>query len=57
MRTLAQIISWLSCVGTILPSILFYYGSMDLPQVKTWMLVASCVWFVVTPLWMERKAG
>jgi hypothetical protein len=56
MRTIAQIISWLALVGSILPALLFYVDRMGLPEVKLWMLVSTAVWFVATPLWMERKA-
>jgi hypothetical protein len=56
MRTIAQIISWLALVGSILPALLFYVDRMGLPEVKLWMLISTAVWFVATPLWMERKA-
>ncbi len=55
MRRVAQIVSGLALVGTILPAVLFVGGSLELAQVKTWMLVGTIVWFVATPLWMERK--
>ncbi len=54
-RTLAQIVSWAAFAGSIAPALLFYVDRMTLPQVKFWMLVATVVWFVATPLWMERK--
>jgi hypothetical protein len=56
MKTVAQLISWLALAGTILPALLFFGGSIGLPQVKVWMLIATVLWFVATPLWMERKA-
>lgn len=55
MRRITQIVSGLALVGTILPAVLFLGGSLELAQVKTWMFVATVVWFVATPLWMERK--
>ena len=55
MRTLAQIISWLALAGSILPALLFYVDRMALSEVKLWMLISTAVWFVATPLWMERK--
>ena len=39
------------------PPLLFFAGRLDLPQVKLWMLVATVLWFVATPFWMERKRG
>lgn len=55
MRTVLQAISWIALVATILPSILFLQGSMDLDRAKLVMLLATIVWFVATPLWMGRK--
>jgi hypothetical protein len=57
MRPIAQIISWIALAATILPSLLYLNGSMELPTVKTWMLVATVVWFAATPLWMDRKTS
>ena len=54
-RTLAQVISWIALAGSIVPALLFYVDRMSLPQVKLWMLVATVLWFVATPFWMERK--
>ena len=56
MRRAAQVASGLALVGTILPAVLFFASRLDLDQVKAWMLAATVVWFVATPLWMDRKA-
>jgi hypothetical protein len=56
-KRLAQLVSVLALVGTILPALLFFAGRIPLEQVKFWMLVAALFWFVATPLWMEHKAG
>lgn len=55
MRTLLQVISWLACIGTIFPSVLFLLDMANLQQVQWLMLVATIAWFVATPLWMGRK--
>jgi hypothetical protein len=55
MKSIAQIISWLALAGTIVPPLLFMADKLPLPQVKAWMLVATILWFVATPIWMERK--
>ncbi len=55
MRVAAQIASSLALAGTILPAVLFFAGRLELDQVKVWMLAATVVWFVATPLWMERE--
>jgi hypothetical protein len=57
MRRLLQGISWLACLLTIVPSFLFLVNRMGLEHVKLWMLGATIVWFVVTPLWMGREHG
>lgn len=54
MKPVAQFASAAALIGTILPAVLFITGRLDLDQVKAWMLTATVVWFVVTPLWMER---
>ncbi len=55
MRTLAQIVSWIAIVGTILPSVLYLFERIALGPCKWAMLVATIVWFAVTPFWMGRS--
>ena len=57
MRTIAQIISWLSLVALTLPSILYLTGSMELDTVKKIMLIASLVWFLSATPWMWKEKG
>ena len=54
MRIVFQILSWLALAGTLLPSVMFLGGVLELDKVKTVMLVATMVWFVCTPVWMGR---
>ena len=54
MKTAARFVSLVALAGTILPSVLFFTGQMDLDATKLWMLVATIVWFGATPLWMDR---
>ncbi len=56
MKPLLQLISWLALAGTILPSIFYFLGSMELDTVKWSMLLATIVWFVTTPFWMEHNS-
>jgi len=37
------------------PPFLFCLGRMELDTVKTTMLAATVLWFVITPFWMGRK--
>jgi hypothetical protein len=47
-------VSRLALVATIAPAMLFAAGAIDLDQTKVAMLAATLVWFIVTPLWMDR---
>lgn len=55
-RRLAQLVSSIAFLGTITPAVLFAFGTMTLDQVKLWTLVATGVWYVATPVWMDRPA-
>jgi hypothetical protein len=58
IKNIAQIVSWLSLVILIMPSVLFLMGTFSsLDQVKLVMLAATVVWFVSTPLWMWKEKG
>lgn len=57
MKTLAKIISYASLAAVIVPPVIFLAGGMPLDALKTVMLVATVVWFVATPVWMEHEAG
>jgi hypothetical protein len=54
-RIFLQTISAIALAGTIAPSLLYLAGRMELGASKAWLLAATIVWFVVTPLWMGRK--
>ncbi len=47
MKTLIQLIGYISIIVLIVPSILFLGGKMELARAKTIMLLATFVWFVV----------
>jgi hypothetical protein len=57
MRKVLAIISWVALGATILPSLLYLGGGLDLVRVKFWMLVATGVWFATVPWWMDRKTS
>ncbi len=54
-RTGAQVASWAALAGVALPGFLFLSGATPLDRVKLVMLISTVVWFIATPLWMERK--
>ena len=57
MRLILRIISLLSLIALILPSILFLAGRMELDKVKWFMVLATIVWFATaTPvMWKEQR--
>jgi hypothetical protein len=56
MKRIALIISWLALAGTLTPPCLFFADRLDLAATQQWMLLATVVWFLATPVWMEHKA-
>ena len=55
MKMISQILSWISLVVLMAPSILFLVGKISsLDQVKWIMFLATIVWFVSAPLWMWK---
>lgn len=54
MRRALQGLSWLALLGSIVPAVLYLGGSLDLAALKTAMLLATLLWFLTVPLWMER---
>ena len=53
MKTIAIAASVVALAGTILPAGMFVADRMDLDDMKLWMLVATAVWFLATPVWMK----
>jgi len=54
MRLTAQIASALAAAATLLAPVLYFAGELGPGQMKQWMLAAAVVWFIATPLWLER---
>lgn len=50
MRQIIKIIGYIAIAATILPSILFLAGKMELGTVKIIMLVATIVWFATATM-------
>ncbi len=55
MRIILILISLIALLATVLPSMIYCAGGMSLEMVKWIMLLATIVWFAVTPFWMNRK--
>jgi hypothetical protein len=54
VRRIAQLASLAALVGTISPPVLYFVNRIALDVAQGWMLAATVVWFVATPLWMDR---
>lgn len=55
MHLILKIVSLLSLVVLVLPSVLFLAGRMELDTVKSIMIAASIVWFVTAAGWMWKE--
>jgi hypothetical protein len=55
--TVLVIVSLISLVALMLPSILFLAGRMELTTAKWVMLAATVVWFVAATPWMWKQSG
>ena len=55
--TILVIVSVLSLVALMLPSILFLAGRMELTTTKWIMLLATIVWFAAATPWMWKQSG
>ena len=57
MKTIIlKFISFLALAGTIVPSILVFFGDMDLQTNKNIMAISMIIWFVTVPFWINKKA-
>ncbi len=50
-----KIISYLALAGTIIPSMLVFFGDMDLQTNKNIMTISMIIWFVTVPFWINKK--
>ncbi len=57
MRSILIIVSLVSLIALILPSILFLAGRMDLDKAKWIMILATIIWFVTATGWMWKEPG
>jgi hypothetical protein len=54
MRRALKIASALALAGIVAPPILYFNGSLAHDTVSSVMLLATVVWFVATPFWMNH---
>lgn len=55
MNTTLKIVSLIALLATILPSLLYFTGTLEHSLVLAFALIGSAGWFVATPMWMGRK--
>ncbi|MFZ1290467.1 MAG: hypothetical protein WAR79_10260 [Melioribacteraceae bacterium] len=55
MKLLIKIISMVSLVACILPSILVLNNVITLEQNKFVMMLGTILWFLTSPFWMNKK--
>jgi hypothetical protein len=56
MKILMKILSFLSLALTIVPSILFFVGDLELSQMKWYMGIGMVLWFVTAPFWINKPS-
>ena len=57
MRKLLQLASYLALAGIVIPPILYFREELARDVMNTVTLLATVLWFAVTPFWMNRRAG
>ena len=56
MKILIKIGSFVSLVLTIVPSLIFFTGDLELSQMKVCMGVGMVLWFVTAPFWINKSS-
>ena len=57
MRKALQLASSLALAGIVIPPILYFREELARDVMNTVTLLATVLWFAVTPFWMNRRAG
>ena len=55
--TILKFVSFLALAGTIIPSMLVFFGDMDLQTNKTIMAISMVVWFATVPFWINKNVS
>ncbi|RKY24927.1 MAG: hypothetical protein DRP62_02580 [Planctomycetota bacterium] len=55
LQKTAKLVSLLSLLALITPSLCFLAGFGNLPQIKWIMLTATIVWFITAPMYMWKN--
>jgi len=57
MNTLLKLLSLAALAAVVVPSCLYFTGRLEHNGAKWAALLATILWFAVTPLWMGREHG
>ena len=57
MRKVLPLASYLALAGIVIPPVLYFVGELPSSAVKTVTLLATVLWFAVTPFWVNRGSG
>ncbi len=55
MKYLLQILSLAGILLTIIPSVLFFSGTLSRTSQNLWMLIGTIAWFVTATFWLGKK--
>jgi hypothetical protein len=55
MKILLSILGLAALLATVLPSVLVYFGAIELGTHKTLMVIGMILWFVTAPFFMKKK--
>jgi uncharacterized membrane protein YGL010W len=57
MKIILISLALVGLLATVLPSVLVYFGVMELETHKAVMAIGMIVWFITAPLFMKRKGS
>lgn len=54
-NSILKVVSYLALAGTIIPSLLVFFGDLDLAVNKQIMAISMVLWFATAPFWINGK--
>ncbi len=54
MKNILKLVSLIGLLLTVVPSILYFYGSLSFDMHKWLMALGAVVWFSSAPFWMNQ---
>lgn len=56
MKILLKTGSFLGLALTLVPSLIFFTGDLELSQMKGYMGIGMALWFVTAPFWINKSS-